>query len=282
MSQGAPATTSPSASQQAREAETLKQISEVATQAIKSAQADVETVKWIFVAVTTLLGIVGILIGVGGYLGFKSLAEVKEYFKKELASDVQQLTLLRKALGRALVQQDIIDGNHSNLVNLENRRRSLELATPSEPSKKNELAALEEERKATGERILEDLKELQVLLKQIESERWDVWHYGIYGVTLHLLSRYKDAREYLQIACNLARKVHTKDKAPLGSHLYNLACCLAMMEEKEEALTTLDKALATSPWLRIQARADGEATGDFSGLAKDPRFEAILSKYAKT
>jgi tetratricopeptide (TPR) repeat protein len=130
--------------------------------------------------------------------------------------------------------------------------------------------------------MLEDLKELQPLIRQIESERWNVWFYGIYGVTLHLLSKYKDAREYLQIACDLARKSDTKDKSPLGSHLYNLACCLAMMEEKEEALTTLDKALAISPSLRCQARADGKAIGDFSGLAKAPRFEAILSKYAKT
>lgn len=258
---------------QSRETEILEQISKIAGQAINSAQQDVEVVKWIAIAIGTLITAGG---GLLGFLGFKSLSEAKDHFRKEAEKDAQKLVEVRAALARVLHTQAFTDKNYEELCALEKTRRSDKRLSSS----KDEGEAHVQEWCATGEIMLKDLEDIRRWLLQIDSPRMMVWLEGTCGLTLHLLGRYSEAQPYLEEACRLAR-VELVHKSTLGSHLYNLACCMAMQEKNDAAIKYLDAALSAAPWYRLTAETDASEDGDFESLKTDPRFDGIIEKYTQ-
>ena len=85
------------------------------------------------------------------------------------------------------------------------------------------------------------------------------------GLALHYLRRYDEA-----IACYEKTLSIEPENA---SAMYHIACSKAVQKKNSESLSMLERAVVLDPQFAIKAQKDA----DFTGLLKDPRFQALVS-----
>jgi len=98
--------------------------------------------------------------------------------------------------------------------------------------------------------------------------------YNSWGIALMDLAQLKDnLEEKKDTIIDLYRKAGTFKKG-VGS--YNLACLYALLNEKETALTWLEKSLQ---YVGRPNRRHYDQDADFNNIKEEPRFKALLDKY---
>lgn len=282
----------------------IEAIRDISGKAIESAKSDVEMVKWIFIAFTSVLTSGGVILSL---LGYKSLMEVRVYHKEEAERDAKKISEVREALVSMMVLQQFADRNYDHLSKTATHKRELKQklsgtnrasvmhaafiqkysaaarqVPPTAAEKEQlgveweqELRIVESESEEIFALIVVDLIEMRRWSAKIRSPRWDAWIEGFQGVSLHLAGRYKDALPCLEKACELARSEKHRDdenRSRLASHLYNRACCQAMLGDDTAALSSLEETLALAAWRWKEAKDDR----DFERFQDYPWFKKML------
>lgn len=168
--------------------------------------------------------------------------------------------------------QNFIMVNYQILTALAKEIRAME---PSDKGYLEKCSSL----KSVGKQIIDDLNRMREHDKELnrvapnQELRWAAWIDGWHGLTLHSVGLGKEAIPYLDRAIQLSRGRDQSAKARRASHLYNLACCYAVLgTNDDEALTNLKACLGLEPWRHEWAPEDP----DLKSLWSHPRFVAMI------
>ena len=173
----------------------IKIISEAA---IKSAEADVEIVKWIFTEIAVLAALLG-------FLGVTTYAKARKLVQKKAKEESENLSELRLSISQMMATQYFIEDKHGPLIALVDKIRAMQPSDQGYSEKSSEL-------KSIVKAIIEDLNRMREYdkiwnrLAPTREPRWAALIDGWHGFALHSDGRHHEAIPYLQRAIQLSTR----------------------------------------------------------------------------
>ena len=261
--------------------------------AIASAAADVETVKWIFIAFTGFGTVVTVLGGVMIWFGFNSVSALRKTLADVADEESSKLADLASTMSRMMTLETFLTSSIKKMIEtrraitkLDREIADLDKEPIKDLAKRAEREATRETESATFEAFREqtrvDLEEIKGLDKDRiklsgKEPRWTAWIEANEG--LYFLSTPNPDRAY---GC-FSRAIHATTGTDLSaknrraSHLYNASCAKIAGNKKAEALATLTKCLELQPRYANDVMTDDQ----WSEVKSDPEVVEIILKYRK-
>jgi len=126
-------------------------IKTIAELAIKSVEADVDTVKWIVTAIfSAMAGLVALL----GFLGFRTFNESLTLVQKKAEEGSENLATLGSSISEMMTIQNFIEANHGRLTSLADEIRATQPSDQGYSEKSSKLESI-------AKQIIDDLNRMR-------------------------------------------------------------------------------------------------------------------------